>query len=511
MKIKGGPTIRVNDPNGVYGAAYTQNPLYTADDENPSITSFSGFPMCVPRSSSDPLCPASNRPAGQSTFKAPDALKMAPFQVGDYLEYSGINVGGMIVCYTIVAPNVQITTSGAPTFIRVEDAIVGIYDGSAGSEFGDSRFIGYTSDPTASITVWVIDVDTCTGEETERSVGAAKYKAGDVRNKWEWRAATTTNSKYTREYVIRASTGEKLTDNKINAGRYVQPALEYLFPEANVPGIMPPVNDFKNFPFLAQGLGYDSNGNLFGQLSPWPGASAPAPRSCGPYSPPAATSASSAASSPASSATDVATVVDPSASASSTPIEADTKPTPVVAAVATQTTRPGVVFKLGFNVTNSADFIANDLVFSWTQVEGPTLTLSDSTVASPSLTAPSGTVKATYVYNIKVSSTKAGTSGNANVTVVSDPLVKDIVTIESYTSNSSNGGSISVKARTNIVGYKAGMKVYVGSSATGTATILDYQGNGVYGGTIAKAKPIAAGIFVLSDAGGSKGLTTKTA
>jgi hypothetical protein len=74
-----------------------------------------------------------------SISKAPDALKMAPFQVGDYLEYSGINIGGMIVCYTIVAPNVQITTSGAPTFIRVEDAIVGIYDGSAGSEFGDSR------------------------------------------------------------------------------------------------------------------------------------------------------------------------------------------------------------------------------------------------------------------------------------------------------------------------------------------------------------------------------------
>lgn len=64
---------------------------------------------------------------------------MAPFQVGDYLEYSGINIGGTIVCYTIVAPNVQITTSGAPTYIRVEDAIVGIFDGTTTSEFGDSR------------------------------------------------------------------------------------------------------------------------------------------------------------------------------------------------------------------------------------------------------------------------------------------------------------------------------------------------------------------------------------
>lgn len=64
---------------------------------------------------------------------------MAPFQVGDYLEYSGINVDGAIVCYAIVAPNVQITTTGAPTFIRVEDAIIGIHDGGATSEFGDTR------------------------------------------------------------------------------------------------------------------------------------------------------------------------------------------------------------------------------------------------------------------------------------------------------------------------------------------------------------------------------------
>jgi hypothetical protein len=284
--------------------------------------------------------------------------------------------------------------------------------------------------------------------------------------------------------------------------------LEYLFPEANVPGIMPPVNEFKNFPFLAEGLGYDSNGNLFGQLNPWPGASAPAPRSCGPYSPPAATSASSAAATPAAS--DVATVVDPSASPSSTSVEPDSKLTPTVAVTAIQTTRPGVVFKLGFNVTNSADFIANDLTYSWTQVEGPTLTLSGSTVASPSLTAPSSTAKATYVYNIKVSSTKTGNSGNANVTVVSDPLVKDIVTIESYTGASSNGGSVAVTARTNIVGYKAVLKLYLGNTVTGTATTMVSQGNGVFTATV-KQKPVANGVYVTSDGGGSKGLTTKTA
>lgn len=64
---------------------------------------------------------------------------MAPFQVGDYLEYSGVKVASEIICYTIVAPNVQITTSGVPTYIRVEDSIVGVYDGGATSEFADTR------------------------------------------------------------------------------------------------------------------------------------------------------------------------------------------------------------------------------------------------------------------------------------------------------------------------------------------------------------------------------------
>lgn len=65
MKIEGGPTLRINDPNAVYSKGYNANPFFTADDENPSITAFSGFPMCIPRSSSDTKCPSSNRPSGQ--------------------------------------------------------------------------------------------------------------------------------------------------------------------------------------------------------------------------------------------------------------------------------------------------------------------------------------------------------------------------------------------------------------------------------------------------------------
>lgn len=62
MKLVGGPTLRINTPGGVFAKASTDHPLFTADEENPSITAFSGFPMCIPRNSTDSSCPAANRP-----------------------------------------------------------------------------------------------------------------------------------------------------------------------------------------------------------------------------------------------------------------------------------------------------------------------------------------------------------------------------------------------------------------------------------------------------------------
>lgn len=77
--------------------------------------------MCVPRSDSDPKCPSTNRPAGSTSFNAPDPLVMAPFKVGDYLEFEGHKVGNEIIAYGITCPSVQILTPNGPTYIRVEE------------------------------------------------------------------------------------------------------------------------------------------------------------------------------------------------------------------------------------------------------------------------------------------------------------------------------------------------------------------------------------------------------
>lgn len=62
MQIQNGPVVRINDPNGMFSVGYTGAPFMKVDDVNPTIISFSGFPMCIPRSDDDPLCPSSNRP-----------------------------------------------------------------------------------------------------------------------------------------------------------------------------------------------------------------------------------------------------------------------------------------------------------------------------------------------------------------------------------------------------------------------------------------------------------------
>lgn len=141
MQIQNGPVIRVNDPNGVFGVASDGGvPFFKADDESPSIVAFSGFPMCVPRSENDELCPSSNRPADDFNFQAPDPLVMVPFVVGDFVSYSGVkNAVGEIVCYEIVAMNLQVTTTGNPSYVRVEEALVGVYSDNGDAEIQETR------------------------------------------------------------------------------------------------------------------------------------------------------------------------------------------------------------------------------------------------------------------------------------------------------------------------------------------------------------------------------------
>ena len=161
MKIQNGPTVRIADRNAVFSVGHTGAPFMNADDSSPSISSFSGFPMCIPRGQTDPLCPLTNRPfAGPGTLSvylprkhrgypctdisflfstAPDPLAMAPFQVGDFVTFSGFRRGSEVIAFSIVAQNVQINTLGDIVYIRMELGLLGIDNPSANAEIAESR------------------------------------------------------------------------------------------------------------------------------------------------------------------------------------------------------------------------------------------------------------------------------------------------------------------------------------------------------------------------------------
>lgn len=115
-----GTVVEINDPTGRYGLPHSPDPRWNVDNENPTIATGNGYPMCIPRvapPSTDPDCPLFNRPlnppigaAGHDTLfqpgaplqafimppstkpgtTQPDPWKQVPFMVGDYITYTGV-------------------------------------------------------------------------------------------------------------------------------------------------------------------------------------------------------------------------------------------------------------------------------------------------------------------------------------------------------------------------------------------------------------------------------------
>ena len=67
------------------------------------------------------------------------------------------------------------------------------------------------------------------------------------------------------------ASGTQKTSDSILAGQYVQRVTGWIFPEVITPGATPRPLDFTGIGPLANGFGPDAKGNIFHQLSPWPG------------------------------------------------------------------------------------------------------------------------------------------------------------------------------------------------------------------------------------------------
>ncbi|KAL2876828.1 hypothetical protein SGCOL_007851 [Colletotrichum sp. CLE4] len=235
LKIQNGPTVRISDPNAVFSKGYTGAPLMTADDQSPIV--------------------------------------MAPFQAGDFITFSGFRRGAEVIAFSIVAQNVQINTLGDVVYVRMELGLLGIDNPNPNAEIAESRFIGFVSNNRATVSLYAMDVDPCTGATTNRIIASMGLRGGrNAQNKFEYR--NNILFRYTREYRVTAEIDgvakTRVTKNGITAGTYVQPVNVWVPGEQDVPGVPPVSYDFSQMEFLTKGVGADDDGNVWGPLEPFP-------------------------------------------------------------------------------------------------------------------------------------------------------------------------------------------------------------------------------------------------
>jgi Bacterial Ig domain len=309
--------VRINDPIGRFGRAFSPDLRFTIDEDNPTIRTHNFYPMCLPRadpaSGDDPLCPQRNRPKDttgryQTLFTmppaggaiGPDPRLMAPFEIGDFIDYSGIQIadagGPYIAAHTIVSNMTIMTAPGTqPAYVGMDVLIMGVST-KAGAPAGTegavrTRVEGVSTDATLAniVQIMALDVDPCTGAESERTWGFAPVDTLVALGRFRFRPSSKDETFLpgVRELRVRNTSGTVLTPtpNGLLAGEYSAPIFEFLFSEpAPAGGIAPLPANFWDLQFLAQGSGpytgrLGQSGTL-GQLSPWPGPLVPDP-GCG--------------------------------------------------------------------------------------------------------------------------------------------------------------------------------------------------------------------------------------
>jgi hypothetical protein len=285
--------VRINDPAGRYGLRNADklggaviDERFASDPGNAPVSADTGFPMCIPRVApplNDPDCPLANRAptpnegrftcgpvSAEPTAPAHPGCqpgKPAPLQVGDYIAFNGMMTedspgsGSFFHAAHAVHAMAGIYTSpGAnPAYVFIEEALIGTlgepFPGIDQEETSRFRMVGFTTDPSRRVEVFLIDV-----------VGA---------NEIERRLTTLTPSPVAQIGRIRVTLPAKANflpiprDVRIrieghasvkvagglDSGQYTAPVSEYIYPENTRFGRprLPVGVPFENFCFLKNG------------------------------------------------------------------------------------------------------------------------------------------------------------------------------------------------------------------------------------------------------------------
>ena len=430
-----GTRVRINDPIGRFGRAMTHDVRFTIDEDNPTIKTETAFPLCIPRTANglgDPLCPDGNRPRDTTgrprmIFTMPvataptpaeianpairpvplggDPWRMAPFMVGDYVTVKGPlavdGAGSRYVDAWGIDGNVGIfTTPGTlPAYVSIDVMVMGIGPNNdvALAQEGAKRTVveGFTTDISTTISINAVDVDACTGTETDRlwALQAVDPGAptGAVAGRWRFRpGAPLFNLKGfpflppTRELHAFSLNGSVASLNGLSAGEYTAPIFEFGGPEnLGIGNPKVPMN-FETMAFLAQGsgpraaFGTGVDLGVVRQLFPWPGQTAPVLKAC--------------------------------------PVP------PIANAGPNQTVRAAVPVTLSAAASSDPNAPPLALTFAWTQTSGTPVVLTNANTVTATFTSPNplagGPVS---VLGFQVAVSNGSFTVTAPVTITVDP------------------------------------------------------------------------------------------
>ncbi|MFP8779516.1 hypothetical protein [Hydrogenophaga sp. RWCD_12] len=318
--------VRINDPAGRYGLANAakvggtaMDERFAADPGNAPVSADTGFPMCIPRVAPpaiDPACPLTNRAPAPDTGRFTCGLipaeptapaqpgcqpgRAAPLVVGDYITFNGMltedspGTGTFFHAAHAVHAMAGIYTSpGAnPAYVFIEEALVGtlgeVFPGIDQEETSRFRTVGFTTDPSRRVEVFVIDVVGNT--EVERRLTTLTpspvAQIGRVRVTLPAKANFLPITRDVR-YRIEGHSSVKVAGG-LDSGQYTAPVGEYIYPENTRFGRprLPVGVPFENFCFLKNGggllgtLGRDGLADAarppIGPLTPFPDSGHPA-------------------------------------------------------------------------------------------------------------------------------------------------------------------------------------------------------------------------------------------
>jgi hypothetical protein len=240
-----GTRIRLNDPavgltgTGRYGRAVTPDQRFMVDQDNPTLRSVSGFPMCIPRvladpqvpgNPDDPLCPltqrpisvAGNPPVFMTLFTTnnpvalpgvpPDATIQAPFEVGDWVTFAGTlvqdatpttptagpwpGIASTYISAHTITNNVGIYTwaGTSPAYVAIDVSFIGtggLTVVGANEAAIMTRFEGFSTDTSRVVHLYGIDLNPTTGAPSDRDWGTIGVDPGPITGaatgRWRYR------------------------------------------------------------------------------------------------------------------------------------------------------------------------------------------------------------------------------------------------------------------------------------------------------------------------------------